>query len=87
MRETLVVNNIKCGGCETTVRDRLAKIEGIENVEANSATGEVSFDFSNDASLEAARAKLHSLGYTEADPDLIDTAKSYVSCMMGKIKQ
>ena len=87
MRETLVVNNIKCGGCETTVKDSLAKIEGIDNVIADSGTGEVTFDFSNKDALESARVKLHKLGYTETDPDLFDTAKSYVSCMIGKIKQ
>ena len=87
MRETLIVNNIKCGGCETSVREGLTKIEGIDNVEVSAATGEVTFDFLDNASLEIARRKLHNMGYTESDPDLLDTAKSYVSCMIGKMKQ
>jgi len=87
MREKLIVNNIKCGGCENTVRDGLSKIEGIENIDVDSTTGEVEFDCSNEASLEEARLKLHKMGYTESDPSLLDTAKSYVSCMMGKMKQ
>jgi len=86
MREILTVNNIKCGGCEATVRDGLSKIEGVENIHVDSATGEVEFDCSNEAALEMVRLKLHKLGYTEDDPTLIDTAKSYVSCMMGKMK-
>ena len=87
MRETLTVNNIKCGGCETTVRNGLVKIEGIDNVEVSSATGEVAFDYDNESVLESAKQKLHKMGYTEDDPGLLDTAKSYVSCMIGKIQQ
>lgn len=86
MRKTLIVNNIKCGGCETTVRDGLSKIESIENVNADSTTGEVAFDYTNEEALENARLKLHKMGYTETDPNLMDTAKSYVSCMIGKMK-
>ena len=86
MREKLVVNNIKCGGCEASVRDALSRIEGIENINVDSATGEVEFDCSHEASLEKVRLKLHRMGYTENDPSLVDTAKSYVSCMIGKMK-
>ena len=87
MRQTLIVNNIKCGGCETTVKDRLSKIEGVSNISADSTTGAVEFDYIDEEALEKVREKLNSLGYTETDPNLIDTAKSYVSCMMGKMKQ
>ena len=86
MREILTVNNIKCGGCETTVRNSLSKIEGVQNIEVEAATGKVEFDYPNEAILEKVKHKLDSLGYTESDPNLIDTAKSYVSCMMGKMK-
>lgn len=86
MREILTVNNIKCGGCEATVRDGLAKIEGVENIHVDSATGEVAFEYSDEASLQEAKLRLHKMGYTENAPNFIDTAKSYVSCMMGKMK-
>lgn len=86
MRETLIVNNIKCGGCEATVKDGLSKIEGVENIHADATTGEVGFDYSDEAALNKVRQKLNKLGYTEDDPNFIDTAKSYVSCMMGKMK-
>lgn len=87
MRQKLIVNNIKCGGCETTVRDRLSKIEGVTNISADSATGAVEFDYVDELAFEKVREKLNNLGYTETDPNLIDTAKSYVSCMIGKMKQ
>lgn len=86
MRTTLTVNNIKCSGCEATVRDGLSKIDNVENIHVDSATGEVAFEYSDEVSIEKARVKLHKMGYTETDPKLIDTAKSYVSCMMGKMK-
>ena len=45
MREILTVNNIKCGGCESMVRDGLSKIEGVDNINVDSTTGEVKFDY------------------------------------------
>jgi len=87
MRNTLTVNNIKCGGCETTVREGLSKIEGIDNISVDASTGEVAFDSNRVNALEEARQRLHKMGYTETDPNLLDTAKSYVSCMIGRIKQ
>jgi len=86
MRKILTVNNIKCGGCEATVRDGLSKIEGVDNINVDSATGEVKFDYSDETVVDIVKRKLHNLGYTENDPNLLDTAKSYVSCMMGKMK-
>lgn len=86
MRETLIVNNIKCGGCETTVRSSLAKIEEVINIRVDASTGEVEFDYPNETTLEQVKQKLNKLGYTESDPNLVDTAKSYVSCMIGKMK-
>lgn len=85
MRKILTVNNIKCGGCENTVRNSLSKIDGVDNIRVDSATGEVEFDYPNDETFEKVLSRLNSLGYTEADPNLIDTAKSYVSCMIGKM--
>ena len=52
MREELIVNNIKCGGCENTVRTSLAKIEGVSNIEADSTTGRVAFDLTDASILE-----------------------------------
>ncbi len=86
MREILTVNNIKCGGCEATVRNGLSKIKDVENIHVDSTTGKVGFDYIDEASPEKVRLKLRKMGYTENDPNFIDTAKSYVSCMMGKIK-
>ena len=85
MRKVVTVNNIKCGGCENTVKNSLSKIAGIENIRVDSSTGEVEFDYPSEETYEKAIQKLNSLGYTEADPNLIDTAKSYVSCMIGKM--
>jgi copper chaperone len=86
MKELLIVNNIKCGGCETTVRNSLTKIEGVQNIRVDASTGEVEFDYPNETTLGQIKQKLNNLGYTENDPNFVDTAKSYVSCMLGKIK-
>ena len=85
MKEILIVNNIKCSGCETTVRNSLTKIEGVQKIRVDATTGEVEFEYPNDEVLEMVKQKLNSLGYTEKDPNILDTAKSYVSCMIGKM--
>lgn len=87
MRNTLTVNNIKCGGCETSVKDGLSKIEGVANIYVDASTGEVAFDANNETALDKVRRTLHNMGYTESDPNLLDTAKSYMNCMIGRIKQ
>jgi len=86
MKEKLTVNNIKCGGCEASIKDSLSKIQGVNNIAIDSSTGEVAFEYIEKSSLEKVRFKLHKMGYTENDPTLLDTAKSYVSCAIGRMK-
>ena len=61
-------------------------IDGISVPAANAAEGKVSFDYENEISLMNAKQTLANMGYTEDDPSFTDTAKSYVSCMIGKMK-
>jgi len=87
MKTTLQIQNLKCGGCAHTVTTKLAAIEHIENVLVDVDTDTVSFEYTNEADLEAVKSKLLSLGYPafgEANP-LTAKAKSFVSCAVGRI--
>ena len=86
MQHQLIVHNIKCGGCANSIKSKLHKIEGIENIEVNPDKGEVHF-YSMDPEAKAKISKvLASMGYPEDDPSIAQTAKSYVSCMIGRMK-
>lgn len=87
MTQTLIVNNIKCNGCGTSIISKLSKIEGITNVSVDPTSGKVTFDSSNESSLlDQVKATLDKMGYPEGDPNILQTAKSYVSCMVGRMK-
>lgn len=83
------VENIKCGGCASTIRSKLETMDGIEKVEVDIASGRVSVDGS-DGSRDAAAAKLLQLGYPESGTAegiaaAKAKAKSFVSCAVGRI--
>lgn len=86
MNTILKVNNIKCHGCEASIKDKLQKLSGIESVEVDNTTGEVRFVADNATAIESARSILGKMGYPEEDPTLVQTAKSYVNCMIGRTK-
>lgn len=87
MTTTLNVHNIKCGGCGASIIDKLSKLDGISDIKVDPATGEVVFDSTSDSETEKVKSILSKMGYPEDDPNMIQTAKSYVSCMVGKIKK
>ena len=86
MTTTLKVHNIKCGGCAASIIDKLTKIEGVSNMYVDPETGEVRFDSESESKIEKVKYTLAQMGYTEEDPNMLQTAKSYVSCMVGKMK-
>jgi len=58
----LDVENVKCGGCASTIEEGLKSLAGIENVEVEIESGHVSI--SGDSLSEAAiREKLAALGF------------------------
>jgi copper chaperone len=84
--EKIVVANLKCDGCATTIRKELLKIKGVivVEVEPENDTVEVTYE---DVDRTTILNKLLSLGYPEATEEngLLTKVKSYVSCMIGKI--
>ena len=86
MNTILYLDNIKCGGCANSISKKLTSIEGISEVDVDIEGGAIKMIFSNESILEAAKTALAKMGYPEkGTSDFIDNAKSYVSCMIGRM--
>ena len=80
--EEIILANIKCEGCATTIKNELLKIKWVENAED---LVKISYDEHLDRAVII--NKLLSLCYPEATEEngLLLQVKSYASCMLGKI--
>jgi copper chaperone len=89
MHTTLTIQNLKCGGCANTIITRLNTIDGIDTVTVSNDTNSVSFNYSNENSLNTSIELLSKLGYPvegEQNP-LSKKAKSYASCAVGRMSK
>jgi len=90
MKQTFEVLNVKCGGCANTVKKSLLDEFGEVEVNLDLEPRQITLDISDDK-VSSLRKKLISLGYPMSDEDLdsiskiTTTAKSFVSCAIGKI--
>jgi copper chaperone CopZ len=90
MKRSFQVKNVKCGGCASTLTKDLAKEFGIVEVDLEVEPRVITLDIEEEA-IPALRAKLIGLGYPMSDEKLSafqnvgTTAKSYVSCAIGKM--
>jgi copper chaperone CopZ len=62
----LKAQNIKCDGCAKTIREGLAPLAGIDRVDVEVSTGEVTLHGEN-WDLDEVRKKLAELGYPPAE--------------------
>ena len=91
MLQTFEVNNVRCNGCATTIKNSLLQ-EGFENVEVDLSCEprKVTVNILDEASLAHFRAVLRNLGYPFCDEEISFSnstalkAKSFVSCAIGK---
>lgn len=86
MKQEVNIENLKCGGCASTIIKGLTAIEGVENVNVDIETSVVSFS-SNDTTLTNVKEKLSKLGYPEVGDKntVLHKAKSFVSCAVGRV--
>jgi len=90
MKQTFEVKNVKCGGCANTLKksllDEFGEVEVNLEVEPRQITLEL-----EEEKIEALKVKLRSLGYPLTSDELSTfqevgtTAKSFVSCAIGKM--
>lgn len=90
MQQTFEVLNVKCGGCANTLKTKLQEEFGEIEVNLEVEPRQITLDLEKSA-LPALRKKLKSLGYPMRDENLSTveefstTAKSFVSCAVGKM--
>ena len=90
MKRTLEVLNVKCGGCASTLIKSLKDEFGEVEVNLEVMPRQITLDV-EDNQKEALKLKLRSLGYPLSSDELsglqkaTTTAKSFVSCAIGKM--
>jgi len=85
--EKIIIANLKCGGCATTIKNDLLKLEGVNEVSVDIENDAVNVVYNDNIDRKVIIDKLHSLGYPEATAEngLLLQIKSYASCMVGRI--
>src|SRR5574344_1425755 len=90
MKQTFEVHNVKCGGCANTLTKSLKDDFGSVEVDLSINPRKITLDI-EDNQIEELKLKLRSLGYPLINDELsgfekaTTTAKSFVSCAIGKI--
>ncbi len=87
MTHIFEVENIKCGGCMNSIRKGLEQLPGVQAARPDNTTGIVEVDFEAGIVDEKAIAdKLADMGYPIVGENTLGKkAKSYVSCMVGRM--
>lgn len=85
-----IIDNVKCGGCENTVRKALLAFPDVKEPGVDFKEGKVWFGAPEGFDVQPVKDKLRSLGYPEAGSlsGLAETAayaRSFVSCAVGKL--
>lgn len=88
MNTSIVVQNLKCGGCASTITGKLSELENISDIEINIDESEITFNHLNKSDIDAVSNKLSAIGYPSIEDDntVLSKAKSFVSCATGKFK-
>ena len=89
MKYDIQVENIRCGGCASTIGKRLGALDGVEQVDVDIENGIVRIE-AGEGMRDALAAELLGLGYPESGSAegiaaARAKAKSFVSCAVGKI--
>ncbi len=84
--EHILVENLKCGGCASTISKKLGALTGVSQVQVELEDSSVHISTDDSVSRYELTEKLKSLGYPEqGEGGLLEAGKSYISCIMGKI--
>ncbi|GIT99536.1 hypothetical protein TSL6_00430 [Sulfurovum sp. TSL6] len=90
MQQSFEVFNVKCGGCASTLKSKLAKEFGEIEVDLNVLPRKITLDIEN-KDVDKLSEALKELGYPLASEEMSfmgstsAKAKSFVSCAIGKI--
>lgn len=90
MKQTFEVKNVKCAGCASTLKKSLLEDFGEVEVDLDVEPRQITLDI-EESQTKDLKLKLRSLGYPLMDDELSTfqtvgtTAKSFVSCAIGKM--
>ncbi|PID48209.1 MAG: heavy metal transporter [Proteobacteria bacterium] len=90
MKQSFEVHNVKCSGCANTLKKSLKEDFGEVEVNLEVQPRVISLEIEDDK-IELLKTKLRSLGYPLTSDELsgfekvATTAKSFVSCAIGKM--
>ena len=85
--EKITIANLSCGGCVNTITKKLTAIAGVEEVNVDLETNNVSVNHNESVSREQITQTLLSIGYPEATEKngLLTQLKSITRCLTGKL--
>lgn len=84
---SLRVANMSCSGCASSVENNLREIRGVNSVTVNLIKQEVIVAHDGTTDEEEVLLALDKMGYPKlGDESLFKQAKSYVSCLTGRLK-
>lgn len=86
MQTKIYIENLKCGGCATTIKKGILSLNTVTNIEVNVDESLVKITSESEA-ISSVKEKLAKMGYPEVGDTntLLHKAKSYVSCATGKM--
>ncbi len=89
MKISLIIQNLKCGGCAKTITEKLTDINDVSNVQVDTTLNTVSLNYSQESTLENVKNVLSNIGYPifGEENTLGKKVKSYVSCAVGKMSK
>ncbi len=84
--ENITIANLSCSGCVNTITKKLNAIAGVEKVEIDLETNNISVNHIESVNREQLTQMLLSIGYPEATEKngLLTQLKSVTSCLTGK---
>ena len=87
--EKIIIANLKCAGCENTIKNRISEIVGVQSVNVNHDEDSVTIEYDGNINRKYFTDKLYSLGYPEATEEngLLLQLKSYASCAVGRMNK
>ncbi|MFL0354585.1 heavy-metal-associated domain-containing protein [Xanthomarina sp. GH4-25] len=87
MRTSVIVQNLKCGGCANSITTKLSEIKNISDIKVDIEESKISFDFIDENNALLVKEKLKNIGYpsVEEENTMLSKTKSFINCAAGKL--
>lgn len=87
MKETIFIQNLKCGGCAASIERELKKFPEVQTVEVDFDEQGIQIETDQTGQTEKYKTALRAIGYPpvgQSNP-LLRQAQSFVSCAIGRV--